>query len=231
MLLVIVYVGAVAVLFLFVVMMLNIKTSSLKKGFQTYLPLGLLLATVLFVELTVVIFHPNAKINIAATPASAMEKPQPEKQVVNEIKADLPDAGSTEKTPAAKNGKPGKGKVRKPGNKKDVEKKIEKLEEKMAERNPEKPQAETEQEVPQIKLPENIVLAKTTNAAAIGRVLYTQYILYFQLSGLILLVAMIGAIVLTLRTRNDVRRQKTSQQADRANTIKMVKVQAGKGIE
>src|SRR6185436_10332374 len=65
MLLVIVYVGAVAVLFLFVVMMLNIRTSTIKKGFQTYLPLGLLLAAVLFAEIVMVINNSSAKIEIA----------------------------------------------------------------------------------------------------------------------------------------------------------------------
>lgn len=187
MLLVIVYVGAVAVLFLFVVMMLNIKTSSIKKGFQAYLPLGLLLAAILFFELTMVIFNSTEKINI------------------------------TKVEPAAE------------GKKTEV-----KIETKTENKKPEIKKAEEKtRETPVVEIPAETAIEKSpkiTNAQAIGRVLYTEYFLYFQLSGLILLVAMIGAIVLTLRHREGVRKQKTSEQNKRNNSIEIVKVETGKGI-
>lgn len=183
MLLVIVYVGAVAVLFLFVVMMLNIKTSSLKNGFQAYLPLGLILALILFLELAVVILNPTKKIELSA-----------EKTVATELSA-TQDANVTKLN-------------------------NEKLDHQVL--------AETTivSSVPQAE-----VIKKPTNAKSIGLVLYTKYILYFQASGLILLVAMIGAIVLTLRHRDGVRRQKAAEQNTRINSIKLVKVESGKGIE
>jgi NADH-quinone oxidoreductase subunit J len=73
---------------------------------------------------------------------------------------------------------------------------------------------------------------KLTNAAALGEVLYTQYVLYFQLAGLILLVAMIGAIVLTLRQREGVRRQNVGRQVARtpALGVEMKKVKPGQGL-
>jgi NADH-quinone oxidoreductase subunit J len=72
----------------------------------------------------------------------------------------------------------------------------------------------------------------TENTRAIGRILYTDYFYAFQVSGLILLVAMIGAIVLTLRDRKDNRRQKLSQQLSRPHSeiIEIVKVESGKGV-
>ncbi len=186
MLLVIVYVGAVAVLFLFVVMMLNIKTSTLKKGFQAYLPMGLLLAAILFVELALVISGSAEKINITKyVPVQSAE-------IVKETKKET------------------------------------KVKAKSEEKEVKKPVAET----PAEETPENIEKpVKITNAEAIGRVLYTEYLLYFQLSGLILLVAMIGAIVLTLRHREGVRRQKSAVQNSRTNSITIMKVETGKGIE
>ena len=71
-----------------------------------------------------------------------------------------------------------------------------------------------------------------TNTEAIGRVLYTDYIYAFQLSGLILLVAMIGAIVLTHRRRPDVRRQKISKQIGitRDDAMEIKSVNSGEGI-
>ncbi|WP_029014784.1 NADH-quinone oxidoreductase subunit J [Niveispirillum irakense] len=132
MILVIVYVGAVAVLFLFVVMMLDINFQELRQGFLRYLPVGLVVGAILIVELGF----------LAAT------------QLVGPIEA----AGSASAIPPA---------------------------------------------------------SELTNTQAIGHILYTDYVYAFQASGLILLVAMIGAIVLTLRSRKGVRRQQIGQQLDR----------------
>ena len=75
-------------------------------------------------------------------------------------------------------------------------------------------------------------LDQVTNTEALGRLIYTDYIYLFQASGLVLLVAMIGAIVLTLRQRPGVRRQKISDQLDRDadDAIEIVKVTTGSGI-
>jgi NADH-quinone oxidoreductase subunit J len=116
MLLVVVYVGAVAVLFLFVVMMLDVDFAALRQGFARYMPLGLVIAGVLAAEMV----------------------------LVSDTVASHGAAGQT--TPMAS----GAG-------------------------------------------------ATSTNAEAIGRVLYTDYVYFFQAAGMVLLVAMIGAIVLTLR--------------------------------
>ncbi len=70
-----------------------------------------------------------------------------------------------------------------------------------------------------------------SNTEAIGSVLYTDYILYFQLSGVILLVAMIGSIVLTLREREGVKRQVVSEQLQRQSKIDLVDVKSGKGVD
>jgi NADH-quinone oxidoreductase subunit J len=130
--LVIVYVGAVAVLFLFVVMMLDINFVALREGFLRYLPVGAAIGMVLLAELLLIVgswsFAPKAKA-IADSP---------------------------------------------------------------------------------IKSPEEI-----SNAAALGRILYTDHIYLFQAAGLILLVAMVGAIVLTLREREGVRRQRVGVQLAR----------------
>jgi NADH-quinone oxidoreductase subunit J len=76
------------------------------------------------------------------------------------------------------------------------------------------------------------ISSKLTNAAALGEVLYTQYVLYFQLAGLILLVAMIGAIVLTHRQREGVRRQNIGHQVARtpALGVELRKVKPGQGL-
>jgi NADH-quinone oxidoreductase subunit J len=147
--LVIVYVGAVAVLFLFVVMMLNINFEKLRAGFISYLPLGILVATVLFVEIGGLLYASILTPAPIAPPSSI-----------------IPDA------------------------------------------------------------------AQVTNAQAIGRVLYTDYLLAFQMSGVILLVAMIGAIVLTLRHRQGVKRQSINKQLSRtrAEAVQLVKVKSGEGI-
>jgi NADH-quinone oxidoreductase subunit J len=71
-----------------------------------------------------------------------------------------------------------------------------------------------------------------TNTQALGSVLYTDYILYFQLSGVILLVAMIGSIVLTLRDRPGVRRQVIGEQLERNTSSTVLKeVNSGEGID
>ena len=146
MILVVVYVGAVAVLFLFVVMMLDIDFSELKKGALQYLPFGLLIGLILVAELvmagSVWVLKPAA----IAAKASA--------------------------TPAG-----------------------------------------------------------ITNTEALGCILYTDYVYYFQIAGLVLLVAMIGAIVLTLRSRPGVRRQVIAVQNARtaAMAVEMVDLKPGEG--
>jgi len=146
--LIIVYVGAVAVLFLFVVMMLNINYAKLRAGFLQYLPVGLLIALVLFIELGALMYA-----SVISESARAA------------VSVAIPDAESV------------------------------------------------------------------TNAHAIGNVLYTHYVYLFQLAGLILLVAMIGAIVLTLRHRPDVKRQRISKQVSRRRdeSVQMVKIKPGQG--
>lgn len=141
MILVIVYVGAVAVLFLFVVMMLDIDFSDLRKGAMQYIPVGLVFGGVLLFEMVAIYtfwhFADTAQANLAI-PAS-----------------DFVD---------------------------------------------------------------------TSNAKALGSVLYTDYIFAFQVSGLILFVAMVGAIVLTHRTRPGIRKQNVSeQQARKASDVLEIK--------
>jgi NADH-quinone oxidoreductase subunit J len=149
MMLVVVYVGAVAVLFLFVVMMLDINFTALRQGFQTYLPIGLLIGVVLFVEILISL----GAWSIGPEMIAAASAP----------------------TPAP---------------------------------------------------------ADVSNTKAIGKLLYTQYVLLFQISGLILLVAMIGAIVLTLRQRPGVLRQTISEQVSRrpADVVSLVDVNKGEGV-
>ncbi|QNM82949.1 NADH-quinone oxidoreductase subunit J [Sphingomonas sabuli] len=145
-LLVIVYVGAVAVLFLFVVMMLNIDFAKLRSGFSRNLPFGIILALVLLVEMLV-----------AASAWKAM--------------------------PGISAGAP------------------------------------VESEVP--------------NITALGELLYSRYLFPFEIAGLILLVAMIGAIVLTHRSRGDARGQNVGRQVrrDPAEAVKLTKPGVGKGME
>jgi len=148
MILVIVYVGAVAVLFLFVVMMLNIDFLQLRSGFVRYLPIGAAIGVVLLAELIFLVF---GWFGTRGGPSAAMASAT---------------AGLS-----------------------------------------------------------------LTNTRALGDILYTRYLLAFQAAGLILLVAMIGAIVLTLRHRADVRRQSVSAQLarTRAETVEVVKVPLGTG--
>lgn len=150
MILVIVYVGAVAVLFLFVVMMLDINFVELRQGFLQYLPIGGLIGAILLIELALVV-------------------------------------GSWAITPAAKT-------------------------------------------VGTDPIP---ALDQVTNTHALGAVLYTKYIYLFQGAGLILLVAMIGAIVLTLRSRPGVKRQSINEQVNRlrSDAVEIKKVETGQGIK
>lgn len=144
MLLVVVYVGAVAVLFLFVVMMLDVDFVELKQGFMSYLPFAGLVGIAFIAQIALATFAREGGGSDIFNPA--------------------PDAA--------------------------------------------------------------------TNAEAIGQVMYTDYFLLFQLSGLILLVAMIGAIVLTLRHRPDVKRQNIAKQTARRrnDATTKVEVEPGKGI-
>ncbi|MFV3127993.1 NADH-quinone oxidoreductase subunit J [Niveispirillum sp. KHB5.9] len=150
MILVIVYVGAVAVLFLFVVMMLDINFQELRQGFMRYMPVGLVVGAILAVEL----------VFLAATQL-----------------AGGPVGGQANNSP-----------------------------------------------IPP--------LDQVTNTEAIGHILYTDYVYAFQVSGLILLVAMIGAIVLTLRSRPGVRRQQIGQQLDRkrSEVVQVRKVPTRGGV-
>ncbi|NBC31809.1 MAG: NADH-quinone oxidoreductase subunit J [Alphaproteobacteria bacterium] len=149
MILVVVYVGAVAVLFLFVVMMLDINYAELKEGFIRYLPIGALIGAILLIELLVVIG----------------------------AWAIVPTAEERAPTPTA--------------------------------------------------MPEGV-----TNTEALGRLLYTEYVYLFQAAGIVLLIAMIGAIVLTLRQREGVRRQRIADQIgrQREEVLAIRKVEPGGGV-
>lgn len=148
MILIVVYVGAVAVLFLFVIMMLDVDFTQLREGFLEYLPFGLVIGAIFLAELLLVaggwVINPAITKNAAST------------------------------------------------------------------------------------IPANI-----SNTEALGLVLYTQYIHYFQLAGMVLLVAMIGAIVLTLRHKVSVKRQDINVQNARTKTLAMDvrKVAAGQGLQ
>ncbi|WP_341988436.1 NADH-quinone oxidoreductase subunit J [Azorhizobium sp. AG788] len=146
--LVVVYVGAVAVLFLFVVMMLDVDFVELRQGFLQYLPVGLLIGLIFLAELVLVV-------------------------------------GSWAMGPGIST------------------------------------------------LAQNAVMTYPRgNTYALGQVLYTDYIYYFQIAGFVLLVAMIGAIVLTLRHKPNVKRQNISAQVARTakSAVEVVKVRPGQGI-
>jgi NADH-quinone oxidoreductase subunit J len=147
MILIVVYVGAVAVLFLFVVMMLDVDFAELRRGLLNYLPIGGLVGAVLLVELLFVV---GAWV----------------------IEPGMPKA-ITSPTPA------------------DV-----------------------------------------SNTQALGMVLYTRYVYFFEAAGVILLVAMIGAIVMTLQHRPDIKRQSIAEQVGRrrSTAIDIVKVKPGQGL-
>ena len=147
MILVVVYVGAVLVLFLFVVMMLDVDFAVLKAGFLKYLPIGATIGLLLLIEL---IFIVGAWVT---APEITVQAPTP---------------------PAA-----------------DI-----------------------------------------SNTEAIGLILYTRYVYLFEAAGLILLVAMIGAIVLTLQHKRDVRRQSVAAQIGRTReeAVELVEVESGRGL-
>src|SRR5262245_3319979 len=149
MILVVVYVGAVAVLFLFVVMMLDVDFAELRQGFLQYLPIGALVGVVFLAELLLVVVG----WTIAPSISQSIAAPTPP-------------------------------------------------------------------------------IASVPNTEALGQVLYTRYIYFFQAAGVILLVAMIGAIVLTLRHKPNVKRQSISQQVGRTReeAIEVVKVRPGQGL-
>jgi NADH-quinone oxidoreductase subunit J len=149
MILLVVYVGAVAVLFLFVVMMLDVDFAELKSGSLQYAPIGALVGIVLAAELVIVV----AGYSFAPELGTVVAHPTPDISVRH-------------------------------------------------------------------------------NTAALGDILYTDYIYLFQIAGMILLVAMIGAIVLTLRHKEGVKRQDIAAQVARtpATAIEVKKVETGKGI-
>ena len=148
MLTLIVYVGAVAVLFLFVVMMLNVNFKELRAGFLSYLPFGSLIGVVIITELGMMIGTWKYKDSFIKT---------------SEIK----------------------------------------------------------------------INSEVTNTEALGNVLYTDYIQYFQLSGIILLVAMIGAILLTFRKKEGLKRQDITRQVsrDREDGVSLKDVKSFQGIK
>ena len=150
MILIVVYVGAVAVLFLFVVMMLDVDFAELRQGFLNYLPVGALVGAVLLAELLILLGA----------------------WVIG------PDAGKAIASPIPPSG-------------------------------------------------------SINNTQALGLVLYTRYVYFFQASGVILLVAMIGAIVLTLQHKPQVKRQNIATQVARrrSSAIEVVKVKSGQGLQ
>ena len=149
MILVIVYVGAVAVLFMFVVMMLDIGPTELQQDFLHYLPTGGLIGIILLIELLIILGGWHFSPELAKTVGTPIPPP-----------------------------------------------------------------------------------TKETNTHAIGAVLYTRYIYLFQSAGIILLISMVGAIVLTHRRRQDVRTQKISSQVNRhpRKTVELQNVEIDKGI-
>jgi NADH-quinone oxidoreductase subunit J len=149
MILVVVYVGAVAVLFLFVVMMLDVDFVELRQGMLNYLPVGATIGLILLGELGLV---------VGAWTLSP--------ELLKVVAAPVPAPGTL------------------------------------------------------------------SNTEAIGLLLYTRYLFYFQAAGLILLIAMVGAIVLTLRHKAGVRRQSVAQQVarDPASAIEVRHVTPGQGI-
>ncbi len=148
MILVVVYVGAVAVLFLFVVMMLDVDFAELRQGFLQYLPIGVLVGVIFLAEILLVV----GAWSIGPGIPKAILAPIP---------------------------------------------------------------------------------ASVTNTEAIGLVLYTRFLYFFQAAGLVLLVAMVGAIVLTLRHKENVKRQNISDQVARtkATTMEIRHVRPGQGLQ
>ena len=149
MILVVVYVGAVAVLFLFVVMMLDVDFAELRQGFLQYLPIGGVVGIIFVIELVMVVSVWVIVPNVSQVIASPIPP-----------------------------------------------------------------------------------IASTPNTEALGHVLYTRYVYFFQAAGVVLLVAMIGAIVLTLRHKPNVKRQNIANQVARrkATAIEIFKVRPGQGL-
>ena len=149
MILVVVYVGAVAVLFLFVVMMLDVDFAELREGFLQYLPIGGLVGLILLIELVLVLGGLLVAPETATSPAAPIPPPD-----------------------------------------------------------------------------------EVSNVEALGQLLYTRYVFFFQMAGLVLLVAMVGAIVLTLRHKEGVKRQNINAQVARnpATAVDVVQVESGKGL-
>ena len=218
MLLVIVYVGAVAVLFLFVVMMLNIKTTSLRKTFNASLPLGIVLAAVLLFEISLVVYGSSAGL-IGKDKVVGLEENN-----ISEVAVDGNKDIQKKSFKASENEIEIKREVTKNETGEEIVLSIEKLEDKKTDSYTDNKNSNSASLKREVK--------KDTNAHQIGKVLYTEYVLIFQLSGLILFVAMIGAIVLTLRDREGVKKQVISKQYEKnaENAIEIVKVETGKGI-
>jgi NADH-quinone oxidoreductase subunit J len=147
--LVIVYVGAVAVLFLFVVMMLDVDFTELRAGFLAYLPIGALIGIILLVELILVLGAWVMSPDVAAHTATPIPP-----------------------------------------------------------------------------------LSAMSNTEALGRVLYTKYVYFFEAAGVVLLIAMIGAIVLTLHHKEGVKRQSIAVQVGRTrdDAIEIRHVEPGQGL-
>ena len=188
MILVVVYVGAVAVLFLFVVMMLDVDFQELRSGALQYLPIGALVGIVLLLELVLVLGSWQSGVLLSDDPIALRTAATPgQSELVTQAEADAVVV----------------------------------------------PQGPAEALV--VDTPARLIVPPregVSNAEAIGYVLYTRYILFFQLAGLILLVAMIGAIVLTLRHKVGVRRQSIAAQVGRTRAAagEVVAVETGKGI-
>ncbi len=150
MILVVVYVGAVAVLFLFVVMMLDVDFVQLREGFLQYLPVGGIIGLVMLVELILIL-------------GTAVGSPE-----ISAGKAGVP--------------------------------------------------------IPAVE--------EVSNTKALGQVIYTKYVYVFQAAGMLLLIAMVGAIVLTLRARPGVRKQSIAAQVGRSreDSVEVRKVEPGQGV-
>jgi NADH-quinone oxidoreductase subunit J len=147
MILVVVYVGAVMVLFLFVVMMLDVDFAELRAGFLKFLPIGATIGVVLLIELVFIL------VAWVTAPEIAAQAPTPP-------------------------------------------------------------------------------VSQMSNTAALGQILYTKYVYLFEAAGMILLVAMVGAIVLTLQHKREVKRQSVVRQVERTRerSIEVVEVESGRGL-
>lgn len=198
--LVIVYVGAVAVLFLFVVMMLDINFEEMRRGALKVLPIALVVGGVLLAEL---VFSARAMSELRQS-----NLPHVTRTYETSLRSMHGLDTATIPAPQDASGLAGIAASSRADAVFDTD----------------------------ILRTEDRTLAApvptVTNTHALGRVLYTHYIMAFQVSGLILLVAMIGAIVLTLRTRPGVRRQKIADQVARKRTdvLKVEKVETGAGV-